>query len=273
MRVVKNEKGFPAVLKDTQGRILAEGYGVVLPEHGEVEFRSDFVPLYRMGVPLKIVRRFDGQDIHLFIGEVYISDMQLLRLMHVRDLLLPGSEKIYSTQVDIPSTFVLAEVQEYLANHHGWFSLFRRNKQEEPRPAPEYPAQLTALSGRQIEFHSEYLLETGDDILMTFTPEPDVSFDSVPVRVDKVYAFGEGVAYVATFGMDMPRWQRERLDSYLRKLNEEKNRFFPDQPAAEPDPEPESPGPEAVQEPSGPSERTTPDPQSDPAPRRLDLEI
>lgn len=266
MRVVKNEKGFPAVLKDTQGRILAEGYGSVLPENGEVEFRSDFVPLYRMGVPLKMVRRCDGQDIHVFIGEVYISDKKMIRLMHVRDLLLPGSEKVYSTKVDIPATFVLTEVQEYLETHHSWFSRFHRRKQEEPLPVPDYPAQLTALSGRQLEFNSEYLLETDDEIKMTFTPEPDIYFDHVPVHVDKVYAFGEGVAYFGTFG-NMPTWQRERLDKYLRRLNETKNRFFPSLPPAEPDPEPaDDAGEEASPEPAAPQ-------PANEAGRRLDIEI
>lgn len=266
MRVVKNEKGFPAVLKDTQGRILAEGYGSVLAQQGEVEFRSDFVPLYRMGVPLKMVRRCDGQDIHVFIGEVYISDKKLLRLMHVRDLLLPGSEKVYSTKVDIPATFVLTEVEEYMETHQSWFSRFHRRKQEEPLPVPDYPAQLTALSGRQLEFHSEYLLETDDDIKITFTPEPDLYFDHVPVHVDKVYAFGEGVAYFATFG-DMPSWQRERLDQYLRRLNETENRFFPDRPPAEPDPEPQE---EDTGEALPPQDAPVQDKESG---HRLDIEV
>ena len=84
MRVVKNEKGFPAILKDQQECVLAEGFASVLEESNSVEFRSDFVPLYPMGVPMKVVRRFQNQDIHIFWGEVYISDQKLLRLVHVR---------------------------------------------------------------------------------------------------------------------------------------------------------------------------------------------
>ena len=102
---------------------------------------------------------------------------------------------------------------------------------------------------------------------MTFTPEPDIYFDHVPVHVDKVYAFGEGVAYVATFGRDMPRWQKERLDQYLKRLNEEKNRFFPDLPEAEPDPDPDAEPPQPDAEPAASEE--TPDEPS----HRLDIEI
>lgn len=269
MRVVKNEKGFPAVLKDTQGRLLSEGYGSVLEEYGEVEFRGDFVPLYRMGVPLKLIRRAEGQDIHIFIGEVYISDSKLLRLMHVRDLLLPGSEKIYSTKVDIPGHFVLSEVQEYLEAHPPRFSIFHRRKpQEEPTPAPEYPMVLTALSGKQLEFSSEYLLETGDDIRITFTPELDVYFDDVPAVIDKVYAFGEGVAYFATL-QEMPTWQRERLDNYLRQLNEKENRFFPQMPEIQPE---EIPRDEPDETPEGEGKSESAETESKPG-SRLDIEI
>ena len=132
MRVVKNEKGFPAILKDQQECVLAEGFASVLEESNSVEFRSDFVPLYPMGVPMKVVRRFQNQDIHIFWGEVYISDQKLLRLVHVRDLLVPGSENVYSILVSMSGTLMDRKKMKELesAPKPSRFSLFRRKKQE-----------------------------------------------------------------------------------------------------------------------------------------------
>ncbi len=234
MRVVKNEKGFPAVLKDEQGCILAEGFGSVLEENGEVEFRSDFVPLYPMGVPMEIVRRFEGQDIHVFRGEVYISDKNLLRLIHIRDALVPGSEQVYSTMVSIPGSFsrtpgAVATLEE--EEKHPRFSLFRKKKQEDVEHRERYALKLTVLSARVLEFTSAELLDKGDQIYLSMIPkEYGVYLDDLPVQIDKVYAFGEDVAYVASL-LPMSSWLAERWKQFICTLNETENRFFPDKPA------------------------------------------
>ncbi len=234
MRVVKNEKGFPAILKDQQECVLAEGFASVLEESNSVEFRSDFVPLYPMGVPMKVVRRFQNQDIHIFWGEVYISDQKLLRLVHVRDLLVPGSENVYSILVSMSGTLMDRKKMKELesAPKPSRFSLFRRKKQEKKQEESEvsssYSIKLTALSGNGLEFTSSYLLEQGDEVLVSFTPpDSDLYLDNLPVKVEKVYAFGEDVAYVCSF-LPMSSWLRERWHTFICELNEKENRFFPD---------------------------------------------
>ncbi|MCI9575713.1 MAG: hypothetical protein HFJ84_03370 [Clostridiales bacterium] len=228
MRVVKNEKGFPAILKDQQECVLAEGFASVLEESNSVEFRSDFVPLYPMGVPLKVIRQFQNQDIHIFWGEVYISDQKLLRLIRVRDLLVPGSENIYSTLVSMSGTFTERKSAKEPAQEAkpSRFSLFRRKKQEQPQTPSQYPLKLTALSGNSLEFTSPYLLEQGDAVFVSFTPpDSDLYLDNLPVKVEKVYAFGEDIAYVCSF-LSMPSWLQDRWNTFIRGLNEKENRFF-----------------------------------------------
>ena len=83
MRVRKNDPEFPAKLKDMKGYLLAEGVASVSQEDQSVDFQSDFVPLFPLGERLKIIRTFDDREIHLFCGEVYISDKNLLRIVNV----------------------------------------------------------------------------------------------------------------------------------------------------------------------------------------------
>ena len=149
MRVVKNEKGFPAILKDQQECVLAEGFASVLEESNSVEFRSDFVPLYPMGVPMKVVRRFQNQDIHIFWGEVYISDQKLLPPCSC-----PGSfgsgfgKRIFHIGFYVRTLMDRKKMKELeSAPKPSRFSLFRRKKQEK---------KTRKVGSFQLIFHKTY---------------------------------------------------------------------------------------------------------------------
>ena len=58
-------------------------------------------------------------------------------------------------------------------------------------------------------------------------PDSDLYLDNLPVKVEKVYAFGEDVAYVCSF-LPMSSWLRERWHTFICELNEKENRCFPD---------------------------------------------
>ena len=130
MRITKEGRGFPAVLKDQSGAVLAEGQATVLAETRTVEFRSDFVPMYRMGVPLQVVRMFEGQEIHIFSGTVFISDRNMLRLVSITDRLLPGSENVYFSETKIPAVLRLVERCQPLVQPKRRFSWFHRRPKE-----------------------------------------------------------------------------------------------------------------------------------------------
>ena len=83
MHETKGRRGFPALLKDMDGKILAEGEATVFAESRSIDFASDFVPMYRMGTKLQIARVFENKEIHLFSGEVFLSDKNLIRLVSI----------------------------------------------------------------------------------------------------------------------------------------------------------------------------------------------
>lgn len=66
----------------------------VSPDQQGITFKNDFVPLFKMGTPLVIVRTQGDIETQRFSGEVYLSAQNLLQIVAVTDeccpeLLLP----------------------------------------------------------------------------------------------------------------------------------------------------------------------------------------
>lgn len=210
MRVYFNDPDFPAVLKDAQGRVLAEGYANLVRDSKCVEFKSDFVPLYPLGTPLSMDRLFDGEAIHQFWGEVYLADKKLVRLVNVKSQALPGAEDIYCFDVSIPATLRDTERQEPPKK----FGLFRRKAEEETGP---YPVRINMLSGKRFEFSSTQMFEAGQRFFMSVSgPLP---LDDIPIRIHKVYAFSGDIAHLCEFE-DVSSATQERLREFLHDLIE-----------------------------------------------------
>ena len=75
------EQGFPAVLKTPDGEILEYGKAFVSPDQQGITFKNDFVPLFKMGTPLVIVRTQGDIETQRFSGEVYLSAQNLLQIV------------------------------------------------------------------------------------------------------------------------------------------------------------------------------------------------
>ncbi len=69
-------RDFPAILKTLEGKILEYGMGSVSEEEQSLDFRGEFVPLFKMGTQLEIVRVQDKIETQRFIGEVYLSSQK-----------------------------------------------------------------------------------------------------------------------------------------------------------------------------------------------------
>ena len=87
---------------------------------------------------MKVVRRFQNQDIHIFLGEVYISDQKLIRLVHVRDLLVPVGKRIFHIGFYVRKPYNGKKAKEPESDlKSSRFSLFRRKKQEKKQENSE----------------------------------------------------------------------------------------------------------------------------------------
>lgn len=101
---------FTAHLKSEYGEILAKGQGSVNIAERYVTFTSDFVPQYHISTPMEVVRIFKGKEIHRFIGKIYLSSKTLMRIVDIRDELLPGAELCYCINMGL-SAMVGPQIQ------------------------------------------------------------------------------------------------------------------------------------------------------------------
>lgn len=214
MHVLARDASFPARLTDGLGQILAEGAASVLKEKGAVEFESDFVPLYPLGSSLTVERIYNGNVIHRFQGDVYLSDKKLLRLTGVTDELLPGSERVYDIEISLKAQLTKAAEEPPAPKR-----FFRRNT---PVPAQIYPVVIKTVSFKGVEFDNA---ETLDPETLYSLNLKEYPLMDIPVRVDKIYAFSEGIGYFCTFE-DMPEPLKGRLDAFILELHQKNNKIF-----------------------------------------------
>jgi len=226
MHEMKGRKGFPAVLKDMDGKILARGTATVFAESRSIEFHSDFVPLYRMGIQLQIARIYDSKEIHLFTGNVFLSDKNLIRLISITDRLLPGSEYVYFSETKIPAILKLVQRRKEPPRPKKHFSLFHKHEKE-PAENPEsnYAITVSAISGRQLEFTSNQIFGIGDRFLITLQMQAK-ELCGLPIYISQAFAFGKGCMYRCTFEK-MDETLQAGLDELVRSMNQQENSFFP----------------------------------------------
>lgn len=214
MHILARDASFPARLTDGSGHILAEGTASILKEKGAVEFESDFVPLYPLGTFLTVERIYNGEVIHRFQGDVYLSDKQLLRLTGVTDELLPGSELVYEIEV-----MLKAQLTKVAAEAPASKRFFRRSI---PEPLQVSPVVIKMLSFKGVEFDSTETLDP--EAQYSLSLEGDTLKD-IPIKVDKIYAFSEGIGYFCRFG-ELPASSKQRLDAFILNLHQKNNKIF-----------------------------------------------
>ncbi len=170
------EQDFPALLKTVENKLLEYGTGCASIAAGYVEFKSEFVPLFKMGTQLRIVRIKDEVETQVFTGEVYLSSEKMLRLVSVRDEVLPGAVSAYLYDVKLPgnaSAMVLPPEQP-----RRFFSF--ASKQEAIPVWQEFPVTVYALSLGRLKFTCSVPLSQGQRFTMTVGNPPlleDVSLE------------------------------------------------------------------------------------------------
>lgn len=179
---------FQAVLKDEQGQVLANGNACFSSERAEIEFQSDFVPLYPLDTPLVIERLYHGRVIHDFHGKVYLSSKHLMRLVTVKDRLHLGAQFVYCTDLGLPAlVYVLDRPQEKKTIFPAFQS---KAKKHEHHTAIVDSIDLDRVIFR---FTMEEPLEEGQGLLLKLC-EPCPNFEAV-LEVESSLLFGELGAY------------------------------------------------------------------------------
>lgn len=211
----KFDPRFTAVLKTPEGKLLEQGYACVSQENGSVDFQSDFVPLFKMGTPLMVVQVQNGMEVHRFFGDVYLSSGRLLRLVRVRDEVLPEARLALTFDVSLSCT-VTATISEPPARFH---LLHRRA----PAPAPScFEGHIHSLSMQQIKLTCAQAFTQGQKLLLD-VQEP--AFSGLSAEVEQVLDFGQEIFNYRCRFLSLPQETQRALEEYLGQLSSQTSIF------------------------------------------------
>lgn len=199
---------FKAILKTVDDKLLEEGYACVFRQENAVEFKNEFVPLLKMGETVKIYRVMDGEETHEFIGQVYLSSRNLLRIVSVQDRVLSQLENIAMVDADFPALFLPLTGQE--------------------APKPPFRKEdilhgtIFAINLDSLKFTSGHVLLEGQKLLVQ-TGEP-LELKKCVVEIIKLISFGGTNAYRCAI-RSLPQICKDAVLDYM----ESQNTIFKDQ--------------------------------------------
>ena len=200
---------FPAILKTPEGEVLAEGSAAVSPETKDVNFTSDFVPLFPVGTQLEIHRMRDEEEIHRFAGKVYISDKTLLRLVGVSDRIPPDPKHMYCTNLRFSGT-----IEEIAAPAPApKRGLFRRPRKAS-EPVGPLLVPIVSLSENRLVFlyDSAQPFYTGQ--MFHLTSNMPLLLPQTTIEVEQAVLFGVNASYLCRF-LELTDEQRGILRYFL----------------------------------------------------------
>ena len=208
---------FPAVLKTLDDQIVADtGVIQISIEDKSVDFKSEFIPLYKLGDQLKIVRIQDGIEVVSYVGEVYLSSQHILRLVSVTETVLPAARSVFSYDVDLTGKLIA----RVLDTSHKRFLFFGKN--------PRYcetacDAQIHFIALRAVKFPTPYILEDEQTISLNMQ-EPRLK--DVLLDVKKAIDMGQEMRSYQCVIRDIDRESRDNLENFIASLNNQKGQAF-----------------------------------------------
>ncbi len=106
-----------AILKTAENQILEYGTAKISVNNRSVDFTSNFVPLMKIGTPLKIVCYEGKSSTHVIRGEVYLSSPKLMRLVSIKITVLPGAERSLTLETSFNAKIAVPTIKTGLFNN------------------------------------------------------------------------------------------------------------------------------------------------------------
>lgn len=214
------DQKFPALLKTLEGKLVEIGTASVSPENRSLDFKSEFVPIFKMGTRLKIIRTKNDIEVQSFTGEVYLSSERLLRIVDVTDQVLPGANYafLYDTELDC---WGFASIPGAIVRK---FRLARRRPSG--RADRVFPVKIHGVSMERVRFTCDVPLEEGQTLTISSEEEPVL--ERQPLFVEQVVTFGiEGHNSYRCRFVDLEGDNRTHLEAFVAALSLRANKLFP----------------------------------------------
>lgn len=200
----------PALLMTPDDQLLESGSARVSPENHSVDFIGEFVQLFKMDTPLKVVLTQGEVPVQSFSGPVYLSAHNLLRLVDVQEQLLPGAKTACFFEVNLEGTLE-ADLPEEVRG----FRLFRRRRVVRQL----FPVQISRLSMGGVNFTADKVLEQGQPLLLDL---PALGILGLGLQVETAFDFGQELRRNYHCSLQyLPEEAREPLDRLVDRLCQE----------------------------------------------------
>ena len=206
---------FPALLKSADDKLLEIGTANVSIENRSVDFHSEFVQLFKMETPLKIVIMKNDLEIQSFSGNVYLSSQNLLRLVDVTDQVLPGAKLACICEVKLAAT-AQADVRAFLRGPIGLFSKKIYFEQQ------SFVVNIYNISMKFVHFTTPKVIAKGQFIDLRIEG-PAVH---LMLEIRKSYEVGQALNNYHCIIKEIDSQSRSNLNRYVGKLCEEQFRLF-----------------------------------------------
>ena len=207
---------YHAELRTVDDKLLEIGEATIQFENRSVDFRSEFVLLFKMDTPLKIVIFIDGVELQSFIGKVYLSSQSMLRLVDVSDTVLPGAYLVSQCDVNIIGT-VIATITNLVKKSRFSSSLQKVTCIE------TFPVDIYHISMNSISFTCNKAMDRGQLIKLSVENPPIKNMD---LEIEKVFEFGENIKNYHCRISGINDHSHKNLGLFISNLCEERLKLF-----------------------------------------------
>ena len=207
---------YPAELRTVDDKLLEIGEATIQFENRSVDFQSEFVQLFKMDTPLKIVILMDGVEIQSFSGKVYLSSQSMLRLVDVSDIILPDAYLIYQCDVNISGT-VIATITNMVKK-----SRFN-NSLKKVTGIETFPAEIYRISMNSVSFTCDKTMDKGQLIKLSIVNPP---IKHVDLEIEKVFEFGENIKNYHCRISGINDHSNKNLGLFISNICEERLKLF-----------------------------------------------
>lgn len=195
---------FRAILKTEDDKILEHGYATVSSTDGLIDFKNEFVPLMKIGSIVKIVRVLQDAEKDCFVGEVYLSSRNMLRIISTDCKALQEAQRILSDNTSLPVRLGICPA------HPSFFS-------PNYKKLEHVNATIYSLSTDTVKFISLPQFSIGQDLMLQLD-EP-VILRKVILKVMESIKYGEVVSSYLCKITSIPEDSRINLFQYIDLLS------------------------------------------------------
>lgn len=196
---------FPALLETYDGKIIEYGHAELASDPNSVNFIGGFIPLYRIGEKITVVRLLGNKRLDVLKGKVFLSSRNLLQVTGIDDAAMARIRGIFYSNTGF-------QARPYIIKDRKKFFI------RLPRIMYETEATVYYISEKEIKFLSMDPIPRGMQFILDL--EEPFYAKGILITVRAVIDFGNVMnAYLCDI-THVPEEYVKSLSNYIKKVME-----------------------------------------------------